>query len=127
MLRTNHVSLPMFDQHLWRSNYSKIDFYEFATDGYCANGYAAPNTIRDSVFGCYDTCRRDAKIDYFAYDFVAKTCSCYDSESCPREAGSSDNYKSFKILLKGNVISIDVLVSHFESITMTLLYRYVNL
>jgi len=73
-------------------------FYEFATDGYCANGYAAPNTIRDSVFGCFDTCRRDAKIDYFAYDFVDKTCSCYDSESCPREAGSSGNYKSFKIL-----------------------------
>ena len=129
MLRANHLSIVIWavDQHFKISHYFKIDFYEFATDGYCANGYAAPNTIRDSVFGCYDTCRRDAKIDYFAYDFVAKTCSCYDSESCPREAGSSDNYKSFKILSKGNTISIDVLVSHFERITMTLLYRYVNL
>ena len=72
-------------------------FYEFATDGYCANGYVYPNTIRESVFSCFDTCKRNADIDYFSYDFVDKTCSCYDSESCPRDSRPNDNYKSFKI------------------------------
>ena len=127
MLRANHLSIVWnVDQNFKRSHYFKIDFYEFATDGYCANGYAAPNTIRDSVFGCYDTCRRDAKIDYFAYDFVDKTCSCYDSESCPRETGSSGNYKSFKILLRGNIISIDVAVSHFERIKNENIRKRIN-
>ena len=72
-------------------------FYEFATDGYCANGYVYPNTIRESVFSCFDTCKRNADIDYFSYNFVDKTCSCYDSESCSRYPGSNDNYKSFRI------------------------------
>ena len=72
-------------------------FYKFETDGYCANGYVSPDTIRESVFSCFDTCRRNADIDYFAYDFVAKTCSCYDSEDCPRDSRPNANYKSFKI------------------------------
>ena len=73
-----------------------LERFVYKHQGHCAEGYVAPTEYHDTIDACFDVCRMDESIGYFAYDDGSGTsprmCGCYlAAPGCPYDGTNAVN------------------------------------